>query len=297
MIDIQTLSHSQRDRLAHIDLRLRLLGDITRQDIVQRFGIQSAAATRDLGAYKSAAPGNIEYDAKTRRYIASAAFRPLFHTPPAKALVWLSQGYGDGGESAQWPSIPCETPSLAAVPDLDALAGVTRAIHSGRAIKISYLSVSSGKTTREIVPFALFDGGQRWYVRAFDRKTREFRDFAISRIERVSDARASDPVAEEGRDRDDQWARIVELELVPHPDRPRPEITMRDYAMSDGSLRIRLRAAVAGYALRRWEVDCSPDHSLSDPGHRLWLKDHLALYGVRNAVLAHGYRPIAEARP
>ena len=27
-----------------------------------------------------------------------------------------------------------------------------------------------------------------------------------------------------------QWTRIVELELVPHPDQPRPEITEMDYA-------------------------------------------------------------------
>jgi hypothetical protein len=28
----------------------------------------------------------------------------------------------------------------------------------------------------------------------------------------------------------------------------------------------------------------------SSRGFRLWLKDHLALYGVKNAVLAPGYR-------
>ncbi|HCL3240054.1 TPA: WYL domain-containing protein, partial [Pseudomonas aeruginosa] len=43
-------------------------------------------------------------------------------------------------------------------------------------------------------------------------------------------------------------------------------------------------------------VDCSPDHSLRGPEYRLWLKDHLAIYGVRNAVLAPGYAsPSTEA--
>ena len=93
----------------------------------------------------------------------------------------------------------------------------------------------------------------------------------------------------EARDQDIQWTRIVELELVPHPDQPRPEITAMDYGMQDGSLRMKLRAATAGYILRKWSVDCSPDHSLSGHEYRLWLKDPLALYGVKNAVLAPGY--------
>jgi hypothetical protein len=90
-------------------------------------------------------------------------------------------------------------------------------------------------------------------------------------------------------DQDIQWTRIVELELVPHPDQPRPEITEMDYGMRDGVLRMKLRAATAGYILRKWSVDCSPDHSLRGYEFRLWLRDHLALYGVKNAVLAPGY--------
>ena len=63
-----------------------------------------------------------------------------------------------------------------------------------------------------------------------------------------------------------------------------------DYGMQDGSLRLKLRAATAGYILRKWNVDCSPDHSLSGYEFRLWLTDPLALYGVKTAVLAPGYR-------
>lgn len=56
--------------------------------------------------------------------------------------------------------------------------------------------------------------------------------------------------------------RVVELELVPHPDQPRPEITHMDYSMLNGYLQLQLRAATAGYTLRKWSVDCSPDRSL-----------------------------------
>lgn len=56
-----------------------------------------------------------------------------------------------------------------------------------------------------------------------------------------------------------------------------------------GVLEMRVRAATAGYMLRKWSVDCSPDHSLKGKEFRLWLKDHLTLYGVETAVLAPGY--------
>lgn len=56
-----------------------------------------------------------------------------------------------------------------------------------------------------------------------------------------------------------------------------------------GALRIRVRAAVAGYMLLRWGVDTSQDHSRRGHEYRLWLKDHLALYGVKSTVLAPEY--------
>ncbi len=75
-----------------------------------------------------------------------------------------------------------------------------------------------------------------------------------------------------------------------HPDQPHPEITEMDYRMEDGELRLKLRAATAGYILRKWIVDCSPDHSLRGHEFRLGVRAPLALYGVKSAVLAPGYR-------
>ena len=71
-----------------------------------------------------------------------------------------------------------------------------------------------------------------------------------------------------------------------------------DYGMNDGPIRMRVRAAVAGYMLLRWSVDCSPDHSLKEEQFRLWLSEPLALYGVENAKLAPGYQaPLAKVSP
>ncbi len=81
----------------------------------------------------------------------------------------------------------------------------------------------------------------------------------------------------EQAEQDHQWTRIVNLELVPHPAQPRPEIVARDFGIKDGVLSLRLRAAIAGYVLQQWNVDCSPDHSLDQTSYRLWLRDSLVL--------------------
>lgn len=284
------LTQPQRDRLAFIELRLQYLGEIRRQDLVTRFDIQAAAATRDIAQYKELAPRNLEYDTRGKLYVRGSWFRPLFDFTAERVLTWLSQGYGDG-EPIRWKSpVVQEGTSLPGKINLEILSALTRAIHQRAVVKVSYRALSSGQTTREIVPFALIDNGLRWHVRAFDRKSQEFRDFVITRIRRPIVLKGQPLALHEESDQDIQWTRIVELELVPHPDRPRPEITEMDYGMRDGMLRIKLRAATAGYILRKWSVDCSPDHCLQDDEYRLWLSDPLALYGVESAKLAPGYR-------
>lgn len=284
------LTQPQRDRLAFVELRVRFIGEIRRQDLVARFGIQSAAASRDLALYKERAPGNIDYDAKAKSYVLGPSFRSIFDFPQERVLSWLTQGFGDGEPMRRKTWVVSESPSRLSHPDLDVLASVTRAIYQECPLGIEYHAISSGRTAREIVPFALIDNGLRWHVRAFDRKSEEFRDFVITRIKNPIALKGQPVATHEMSDQDIQWTRIVELELVPHPDQSRPEITEMDYDMKDGSIRMRVRAAVAGYTLLRWNVDCSPDHSLRDEQYRLWLSDPLALYGVENAKLAPGYQ-------
>ncbi len=283
------MTQAQRDRLAFVELRLRFVGEIRRQDLVTRFDIQAAAATRDIAQYKEMAPGNMEYDPKGKVYVRASWFRPLFDFPAERVLTWLSQGYGDG-EPIRWKGLVAqEGTSLPGNIDLDLLSVLTRAIHQGAAVEIAYRALSSGLTTREIVPFALADSGLRWHVRAFDRRSGEFRDFVLGRLD---DAQLlPGPVADhEKSDQDIQWNRITELELVPHPANVQhPDTIEAEYGMEGGVLRFRARAAMAGYLLRRWNVDCTNDHSLKGGEYHLWLRNRQALYGVTNLVLAPGY--------
>ena len=286
---VESLSHAQRERLAYIDFRLYFMGEVGRPDLASRFGVAPAAATRDLALYREVAPQNIEFDGSNKIYRIGKAFTPLFDHAPQRVLSALSLGFGDGVNGESLPMLPCESPAALSSPRMDVLAPICRAIHAKRPVAIRYHSMSSGESERVIVPFALVDTGLRWHIRAFDRKRGEFRDFVVTRIEAPTLV-DEEPKANERPDNDIQWTRIVELDFVPHPRLARPEIIKMDYGMTDGSIRMRVRAAVAGYMLLRWSVDCSSDHSLKDEQYRLWLSDPLALYGVENAKLAPGYQ-------
>jgi hypothetical protein len=292
---IESLTQAQRDRLAFIELRLRFMGSIRRQDLVTRFGMQEAAATRDIGLYKTLAADNIQYDAKAKTYLIGNNFNPLFSYDTERVLAWLTQGIGDNAEPQPMTWIISDGPALLAKPDLNTLSAVTRAMYLGCPLSMQYHSLTSGLTQRDIVPFALIDTGLRWHVRAFDRKSKEFRDFVLTRIKHPQVLLGQPIAAHEQCERDEDWNRMVELELVPHPDQPHPEITKMDYGMQNGVLRLTLRAATVGYTLRKWCVDCSPDYCLREPEYRLWLKDHFAIHGVKNAVLAPGYIATAKA--
>ena len=286
---LEELSQSQKERLFHIDFKLRFLGLINRNDLVTRFGIKQAAATRDIALYKELAPNNLTYDTKAKTYFQADKYKPLFECSGTQALSALSLGLGDDSVSQPSSLIETDIPSALNTPNLDVLAEITKAIYQEKAVKIEYRSLSSGMTKREIAPFALVDNGLRWHIRAFDRKSESFRDFVLNRISKPK--RLSDDIPkEQTREADIQWNRIVEMHLVPHPNLKHPDTIEAEYAMQNGMLKTQVRAAVAGYVLRKWNVDCTEQHSLNSPEVHLWLKNTPTLYGVSNLQIAPGYR-------
>ncbi|MCL6416027.1 WYL domain-containing protein [Aestuariirhabdus sp. Z084] len=287
---LATISQAQRERLFHIDFKLYFLGSVNRTDLVSRFGIKEAAASRDLSLYKDLSPKNIEYDTKAKTYIQRDGFSPLFEYSGSQTLAALLHGFGDDFVGTQKPIVTCEAPTQLNYPNIQTLAFITRAIHNSQVLKIQYRSLSSGLSEREIVPFALIDNGLRWHVRGYDRARSRFADFVVNRIE--APQLLSEVIPEEQtKAADNQWNRIVELHIVPHPKLKHPETIEAEYVMNSGLLNLSVRAALAGYVLRKWNVDCSKEHALAGPEYHLWLKNTPTLYGVDNLSLAPGYKP------
>ena len=287
---LSALSAAQRLRLAFIEFRVWFYGEVARKHVLERFEIATAAGTRDLMLYKQLAPNNVSYDQKHYRYLPT--FSPLFQHDADKVLAALTAGVSaaDTGRSSE--TISHAAPKRLNQPTLDTLATVTRAIHAGQVLSLTFLSMKKGPGKRIIVPHSLVDSGLRWHVRAFDRTKGHFRDLVLTRME---DVRAledcSPPVPQELIAADTQWNRMFTLTLIPHPSRPHPEVIAKDFGMQQGQLKVSVRGAVAGYVMRQWQVDCSPDASLRGQEIRLRLADPATLHGAGSAALAPGYQP------
>lgn len=277
---------SQVERLAFIEARLYFLGELQRQDVAQRFSVASVQASRDLSFYKQLAPKNLSYDYRERTYQPSDKFRRIFELSTENVLWWLRSGLGDGLPHPA--GIPTESVNTLCIPDADMLAQVTRAIYRSKVLEIKYLSLSSGYKKRQIAPHALVESGNRWHVRAFDRENNRFSDFVINRIQEVR-ALEDNAAEHELPNADAQWNKQIHLTLVPHPKITHKAAIEADYQMKGGQIQVQCRAAVAGYMLRRWGVDCSIDCTLNPGEYHLALHNTDSLAGVESADLAPGH--------
>jgi hypothetical protein len=285
-------SQKQRDRLAYIEFRLWFLGDACRRDLMERFGIAPAMATRDFTAYRELAPENIDFDGRRKVYVPSERFAPVFEHQPERVLSAISRGFGDGDDRQGGSYLPCELPLRLNRPTLQELAVVTRAIHQRQVLRVKYHSLKRGAADREVVPHALVDSGLRWHARVFDRQSGEFRDLVLSRIEAAVPVPDVEIHPHEVAQADKEWNRQVDLALMVHPGVTRPEIVQRDFGMRRGELHVTVRAAIAGYVLQLWNVDCSPDRSLDPTIHRLCLKNLNTIKGSRSLEIAPGFADV-----
>ncbi len=295
------IPQSQKERLNYIDFLVFFTGQIRRADLMKRFGIAEAAATRDLSVYQDSAPENILYDHALKAYLITKKFKCHFvaEIDGKNLLLALVHGMGDGFGASHTPLVPCELPSRLHAPNIRHFATVSRAIFNKRALRINYISSGSGESSRIIVPFSFAGNGLRWHVRAYDRKREHFCDFVINRITKA-DILEEEPINEqELKENDIEWNRRVELEITPHPSLKSKAFVALEHGMQDGVLKHKVRAAMAGYILRLWNVDCTDEHSLpKNPNeekdirteYQLWLKNRDALRDIESMHMAPGFK-------
>jgi hypothetical protein len=216
-------------------------------------------------------------------------FKPVFEHEPERVLSAISKGFGEGDDRQGSSYLSCELPLRLNRPTLPELAVVTRAIHQHQVLRVKYHSFRRGTAIREVIPHALVDSGLRWHARVFDRQNGGFRDMVISRIEAAVAVPGAEIHPHEMAQADNEWNRMVELVLIVHSGVNRPEIVQHDFGMRRGELRLTVRAAIIGYILQLWNVDCSPRRVLDPTIHRLCLKNPAALKGITSVEIAPGY--------
>lgn len=286
---LENLNHAQRERLAFVDFSLEFFGQIARADLIQKFGTGLASCTRDLSMYRELAPDNAVLMHENKRYVRSDAFRAIFEHDSESVLRTLEKGFGDGFSLPQEKSPACFDAIRLVHPKPEIISAIMRAIYTKSAIKCEYESLSCGATKRELVPHAIVNNGHRWHVRAFDRKTNEFRDFVCTRLQNVSEivqAVSDNQLAAN----DKSWNNILNVELSVHPSVKHKKAIELDYNMLEGVLRLEVREALLGYLMRQWNVDCTKNASLVGDEYHLWLSNINELENVASMTISPGYK-------
>lgn len=169
------------------------------------------------------------------------------------------------------------------------ISQVQSAIDTKTPISMIYTSVTSGSMAREFVPHVIVDNGIRLHVRGFDRHSQQFRDFVISRISQIKTIDSS-IFNYESLNNDTQWNRILKLKLRLHPTNTKQSTAIEmEYDMVDGEKELHVRAALVGYLLRNWNVDCSEDATLRGDEYQLWLSNRDTIFDTENLILAPGF--------
>ena len=288
---LKDVSFAQRQRLSYIEFCLMFRGHLTRNDLVHRFEVGLSAGTRDLNLYRELAPDSLNYDSKQKKYFQTAQFKPVFKHDARTTLVKLANNISDGFDAIGDISFPVDAPSQLNVPDIFIVAKVVQSILNNKAINIIYTSLSNGSKARDIIPHSIVDNGLRWHVRAFDNKTNSFRDFVLTRISKVTIKQEQVVELFQKKEEDNQWNRTLHLQLVPHPKNVEfPTAIAMDYGMENKVLEIEVRAALVGYLLRRWNVDCTNEASLKGGEYQLWLRNSKSIFGAENLAIAPGYK-------
>lgn len=268
----------QRERLFYLEFLAIFTGQVSRKDLVARFGISEPAATKDLSLYADMAPDMLQYDLRQKCYVLANG-TPYFTHKVDQALYSLAgeRAIAIDTEHAKrlhsWVncSIKREMP-------LSLVASITRCMYQHRQMAAVYASNSSGSRERLLSPLALVNDGLRWHIRCFSHEHKEYRDYNLTRFNVVRQVDRS----EVNLDDDKEWNTEVRLRLVPHPKAKYPETIRVDYDIQDDAKYVTLRACLVGYFLRHWHIDCSDIGSGNPQAQHLFLanKNELLENGV-----------------
>ena len=249
VMSFNDLKHAQRERLGFLDKCFSWRGWANRRDLMDRFGVSMAQAALDFKAYLARAGKTApKYDVVKKVYVALPDHRPL--APEETLGDWENVLRANGGERFS------ELPSLVRTCDPSVFARLNRAIENKEALKIRYISMTTGDQSQQwIAPTCFASDGARIHLRAYSFKHGNFRDYVPIRISPNSSFEKrllSEPLP---LDRD--WQTIALITLRPRKglSQDQARAVRREYGFDGDVLVIKTRKALEFYADRRWGLD------------------------------------------
>ncbi len=271
-MNISSLSEAQLERLKFIERVVYVQGFINREDIQRQFGISEAASTNDFSLYSDLAADNITYNVRRKCYEIGKQFRHLFapRVLPERMPVYTIPRLHQFEEGE----------------NLDSISTISIAIQNVKPLQIEYNSASGGRSSRQIVPVAFADNLLRWHLRAYDRKREKFTDFVVHRIESAKILYRDEVAKHEHPNSDEEWHNFVTLKVKTHPHNLADK---KSFEMGEQIREIPIRAAMAGYFLQTWNIDCTRDASLRGKQFQFVLSNVREIVEHASLTLAPGY--------
>ena len=268
----EILTAVQEERLEFVELLAYFHGTVSRDEIMNRFSISAASATNILSQYSRMAPENLSYNIRLKCYEIGKSFKPVFNVRKFTERI------------------PMYTMPRLYKPvnreEIERIARISRAIQRTQSLTITYSSASGGRSPQRIVPVAFADNGLCWHVRAYGRNREQYVDFVFRRILDVC-ANEGDTVKDHEHPKNDkEWHSFIDLTVKAHP------YNLEDaqyFAVGTDTHTVRIRAAMAGYFLQFWNVDCSSDSKLRGEKYKYVLANVTEIAKVADLELAPGY--------
>ena len=258
----------QNERLRFIDLCAYVLGSVNRKLLMNRFDIEVAYASRDIKEYQNKSLNALTYNLSSRSYIPIDWFVPIYTHTLESAFLLASEGVQ---KKVCVPDI-FEKRMLATIqnvsPDLKVVAPILRATNRKAKVEIEYISATSGKTTRVVIPHSLILAGNFKYVRGYDQKTGEFRTFKLNRI---TQARFLDweVAIEMQEDADLDWNEEVTIKLKVNAQHSHKEAIEVEYGLDNGKIEVTIKKAMIPFFLMDWNI--------APLGHENWPPERFPL--------------------
>lgn len=248
-------------RLEFIEYRLYWEGQINRADIMEKFRVSLPQASNDLTQYRELAPGNLQYDPSSKRYLRGTAFAPRLFKPNASHYLVELKAFAE-------KALPPEESWIGAAPaadgmpvpgrrvDPEMLRTLIEAIRARRSVHAHYHSMRSQRisaTWQWITPHAFSSDGLRWHVRAYCHLDECFKDFLLSRFLGIGNLGVPGP----GGAADVDWCQTFHVVLVPNPELPKEKqrTVAFEYDMIDNKLVVPVRCALLYYFNKRLRLD------------------------------------------
>lgn len=265
-------------------LRLRLIevvalweGRVNTNHLTNYFGIKRQQASNDIKKYREdVAPGNLIYDKSVKAYIPSTTFKAQLTTGSADEYLHLLERNSDlnlrferlelgFGHIHQLP-----VPNRAIKPEI--LRPIVKACQQNLRLEVDYRSISDPQRDgRVIIPHSIVYAANRWHVRGYCEKNKNFRDFVLTRFfdipeieesysapnTRMSNPKNDTALQQYTEAQDEDWNTKIKVSFIADP-RLTPaqkEVIEHDYGMTNGRLMITIRASLVAYLMRALRIE------------------------------------------